>query len=85
MGADFYQTVEEMISDAAAGVPRIGVGEGTIIRRAIVDKNARIGANCRLVNAANVENADNEEAGYYIRDRIVIVPKNATVRDGTVV
>ncbi|HVG29475.1 MAG TPA: glucose-1-phosphate adenylyltransferase [Pyrinomonadaceae bacterium] len=85
MGADFYQTVEEMRDDALAGVPRIGVGEGTIIRRAIVDKNARIGANCRLVNEAGVENADNEEAGYYIRDRIIIVPKNATVRDGTVV
>jgi glucose-1-phosphate adenylyltransferase len=85
MGADFYQTVEEMRADALAGLPRIGVGEGTIIRRAIIDKNARIGANCRLVNEAGVENADNEAAGYYIRDRIVIVPKNATVRDGTVV
>ena len=85
MGADFYQTVEEMLADAAAGVPRIGVGAGTVIRRAIIDKNARIGANCRLVNEAGVEEADNEEAGYYIRDGIIIVPKNATVRDGTVV
>jgi glucose-1-phosphate adenylyltransferase len=85
MGADFYQTVEEMRADALANVPRIGVGAGTVIRRAIIDKNARIGANCRLVNESNVENADNEEAGYYIRDRIVIVPKNATVKDGTVV
>jgi glucose-1-phosphate adenylyltransferase len=84
MGADFYQTVEEMHAEAVANVPRIGVGEGTIIRRAIIDKNARIGANCRLVNEAGVENGDNEEAGYYIRDRIIIVPKNATVRDGTV-
>jgi glucose-1-phosphate adenylyltransferase len=85
MGADYYQSIEEMRSEAAAGVPRIGVGEGTIIRRAIVDKNTRIGANCRLLNEAGVENADNEEAGYYIRDRIIIVPKNATVKDGTVV
>jgi glucose-1-phosphate adenylyltransferase len=85
MGADFYQTVEDVLKDAAAGLPRIGIGENTVIRRAIVDKNARIGANCRLLNEANVENADHEEAGYYIRDRIIIVSKNATVKDGTVV
>jgi glucose-1-phosphate adenylyltransferase len=85
MGADFYQTVEDVLKDAAAGLPRIGIGENTVIRRAIVDKNARIGANCRLLNEANVENADNEAAGYYIRDRIIIVSKNATVKDGTVV
>src|SRR5919199_1927851 len=42
MGADYYQSIEEMRADAAAGRPRIGVGENTIIRRAIVDKNARI-------------------------------------------
>ncbi|MDT7540620.1 MAG: glucose-phosphate adenylyltransferase [Acidobacteriota bacterium] len=85
MGADFYQTVEEVRADAAAGLPRIGIGENTIIRRAIVDKNARIGANCRLLNEAGIENADHEEAGYYIRDRIIIVSKNATVKDGTIV
>jgi glucose-1-phosphate adenylyltransferase len=85
MGADFYQTVEEVLKDAAAGLPRIGIGENTVIRRAIVDKNARIGANCRLLNEANIENADHAEAGYYIRDRIIIVSKNATVKDGTVV
>jgi glucose-1-phosphate adenylyltransferase len=85
MGADYYQSLEELRDDALAGVPRIGVGEGTIIRRAIVDKNARIGANCRLVNEAGIREADDEAAGYYIRDGIIIVPKNATVKDGTVV
>jgi glucose-1-phosphate adenylyltransferase len=85
MGADYYQSLEELRADAIAGIPRIGIGEGTVIRRAIVDKNARIGANCRLVNEAGIENADNEAAGYYIRDRIIIVAKNSTVKDGTVV
>jgi glucose-1-phosphate adenylyltransferase len=85
MGADYYQSLEELRADAVAGIPRIGIGEGTVIRRAIVDKNARIGANCRLVNEAGILEADNAEAGYYIRDRIIIVAKNATVKDGTVV
>ncbi|MCA1817981.1 MAG: glucose-1-phosphate adenylyltransferase, partial [Acidobacteria bacterium] len=81
MGADYYQSIEEMLADATSGHPRIGVGENTVIRRAIVDKNARIGANCRLLNEAGVREADNAEAGYHIRDGIIIVPKNATVKD----
>ena len=85
MGADYYQTLEDMQADRAGGRPWIGVGEGTIIRRAIVDKNARIGNNVRLVNEASVENADGPGGGYYIRDRIIIVPKNGLIPDGTVV
>ena len=57
MGADYYQTLENMQADRVSGRPWIGVGEGTIIRRAIVDKNARIGANVRLLNEAGIEEA----------------------------
>ena len=85
MGADYYQGLEEMRSDITAGTPRIGIGEGSIIRRAIIDKNARIGSNVRLVNESGTEHADGEGSSYYIRDRIIIVPKNAVVKDGTVV
>jgi len=85
MGADYYQTIEDMLSDAQAKRPRIGIGERTIVRRAIVDKNARIGADCRLVNESGVENADGPNGMYYIRDRIIIVPKNGLLPDGTVV
>jgi glucose-1-phosphate adenylyltransferase len=85
MGADYYQSIEEMRADIRAGTPRIGIGEGSIIRRAIIDKNARIGSNVRLVNESGTDNADGEGGSYYIRDRIIIVPKNAVVKDGTVV
>ena len=85
MGADFYQTLEDMEVDLATGRPYIGVGKGTIIRRAIIDKNARIGANVRLLNEAGVEEADGPSGSYYIRDRIIIVPKNGLIPDGTVV
>jgi glucose-1-phosphate adenylyltransferase len=85
MGADYYQTLEDMSGDARAKRPRIGIGERTIVRRAIVDKNARIGADCRLLNESGVENADGPNGMYYIRDRIIIVPKNGLVPDGTVV
>jgi glucose-1-phosphate adenylyltransferase len=85
MGADYYQTIEEMRADSDAGLPRVGIGAGTTIRRAIIDMNARIGANVRLVNESGIENLDAVDQSYYIRDRIIIVPKNATIKDGTVV
>jgi glucose-1-phosphate adenylyltransferase len=85
MGADFYQTIDDMRADLAAGIPRIGVGRGSVIRRAIVDKNARIGEGVRLINESGVVNADGPDGSYFIRDRIILVPKNATIKDGTVV
>jgi len=85
MGADYYQTIEEMREDLVANKPRVGIGEGTVINRAIIDKNARIGSNVRLLNEAKLINADGDDGSYYIRDGIIIVPKNALVKDGTVV
>jgi len=85
MGADYYQTLEDMLGDREAKRPRIGVGEGTIVRRAIIDKNARIGANVKLLNEAGLESFDAPNGSYYIRDRIIIVPKNGLISDGTVV
>jgi glucose-1-phosphate adenylyltransferase len=85
MGADYYQSIDDMREEIAAGIPHLGIGSNSVIRRAIVDKNARIGANVRLVNERGVENADGPDGSYYIRDRIILVPKNATVKDGTVV
>ncbi|HWN10194.1 MAG TPA: glucose-1-phosphate adenylyltransferase [Pyrinomonadaceae bacterium] len=85
MGADYYQTFEEMRDDLAQGLPRVGIGDGTVINRAIIDKNARIGSGVKLVNEARVREADGADGSYYIRDGIIIVPKNAVVKDGTVV
>jgi glucose-1-phosphate adenylyltransferase len=85
MGADYYQTLEEMRDDLANKQPRIGIGEGSIIRRAIVDKNARIGAGARLLNESGVMDIDGQDGSYFIRDGIIIVPKNAIIKDGTVI
>src|SRR5678815_4904888 len=83
MGADYYQTIEELEADLARGVPRIGIGAGTIIRRAIIDKNARIGGNVRILNESGTENGDGDN--YSIRDGIVVVPKDAIIPEGTVI
>jgi glucose-1-phosphate adenylyltransferase len=83
MGADFYQTIEEMQADIQQGYPRVGVGPNCYIRRAIIDKNARIGAGVQIVNEARHQNYDGD--GYFIRDGIVIVPKHGVIYDSTVI
>ena len=85
MGADYYQTFDDMRSDLARGVPRMGIGDGSVVRRAIIDKNARIGSGVRLLNEAAVQEVDGPDGTYFIRDGIIIVPKNAVIRDGTVI
>lgn len=85
MGADYYQTFEEMRSDLNKGLPRVGIGEGTVVRRAIIDKNARIGKNARLLNEAGVVEVDGAGGAYFIRDSIIIIPKNAVIADGTII
>ena len=85
MGADYYQTFEDMRQDLTKGVPRVGIGEGSVVRHAIIDKNARIGTNTRLLNEANVVEADSPDKSYYIRDGIILIPKNAVIKDGTVI
>ena len=85
MGSDFFESIDEIQKNMNRGIPPIGIGQNTVIRRAIIDKNTRIGSNVQLVNRDNVETADGENGCYYIREGIIIVPKNATVKDGTVV
>ncbi|MEN3331976.1 MAG: glucose-phosphate adenylyltransferase [Blastocatellia bacterium] len=83
MGADFYQTIEEMQADINRGYPRVGVGPNCYIRRAIIDKNARIGAGVQIINEVRRQEYNGD--GYYIRDGIVIVPKHGVISDGTVI
>ena len=83
MGSDYFQTVEDMQRDYSKGIPIMGIGQDTVVRQAIIDKNARIGRNVSIVNQSNLQTADGD--GYYIRDGIVIVPKDAVIADGTVI
>lgn len=83
MGADFYEDEDDFEHNRSLGIPNIGIGKGSIVRRAIIDKNAHIGENVRILNEERIQNFDGQ--GYYIRDGIVIVPKNGIVQPGTLV
>ncbi len=85
MGADFYQPFTEQNSVLDAGEVPLGIGADTTIRRAIVDKNACIGRNVQIINKDRIEEAERESEGFYIRSGIVVILKNATIPDGTVI
>ena len=81
MGADFYETPDAIAVHRANGNPPLGVGEGTHIEGAIIDKNCRIGRNVRVVNESGVENTEETPYGM-IRDGIVVTAKNTALPDG---
>jgi glucose-1-phosphate adenylyltransferase len=83
IGADRYMTPAEKTENQERGLPCFGVGDGSVIENAILDKDARIGARVRITNRDNVQNA--EGRNYVIRDGIVVIPKGAIVLDETVI
>jgi glucose-1-phosphate adenylyltransferase len=83
LGADYYESLEEIDRAHAKGLPPVGIGGDSVIERAIIDKNARVGRGVRIVNEGGVREKDGE--GYYIRDGIVIVSKSGVVADGSVI
>ncbi len=83
MGADYYQNGESRVSDLAKNIPHVGIGKDCHIRNAIIDKNARIGDGCRILNEKKLDHWDDEH--YHIRDGIVVVPKNSFLPPGTVI
>ena len=85
MGNDFFESSEERAVLRERGGTPVGVGWGTTVKRAILDKNVRIGQDVSIVNKDRVEEADRPELGFYIRNGIVVVCKNATIADGTVI
>ncbi|MBU1808150.1 MAG: glucose-1-phosphate adenylyltransferase [Candidatus Omnitrophica bacterium] len=75
IGADMYEK-------PGSNEPiKMGIGDGTIIDKAIVDKNARIGRNVVIKNIDKLKNFDG--GNYFIRDGIVVIPKNSIIKDGT--
>src|SRR5262249_19851098 len=83
IGADRFETDAERRANQARGIPDFVIGDNTVIERAIVDKDCRIGANVRIVNSAGVQ--EGEGGNYVIRDGIVIIPRGTSVPDGTVI
>src|SRR6185295_5721000 len=81
MGADEYDTPADLTASKSRGEPSTGIGSGTVIEGAIVDKNCRIGRNVRVVNDRKLDTSE-ETAQAMIADGIVVVQKGAVLPDG---
>lgn len=83
MGADFYETVEDLEENAKLDRPAVGIGKDCVIERAIIDKNARIGDGAQILSRKR--DKEIRESNYVIRDGVVIIPKNAVIPAGTII
>ena len=83
MGADYWEGHFRDPGVRDSDLPRLGIGEDCLVRNAIIDKNARIADGVRILNEKGVDEHRGE--GYHIREGIVVVHKNAVIREGTVI
>jgi glucose-1-phosphate adenylyltransferase len=84
MGADFYETEAQKQMNTEKRIPNIGIGKGSIIKGAIIDKNARIGEGCRI-GIDNISRGDGVYDNCSIVDGIIVVPKNTVLYPGTII
>jgi glucose-1-phosphate adenylyltransferase len=80
-GADYYENDRQQAQDRDTGVPPVGIGSGSIIEGAIIDKNCHIGRNVRLVNKLDREDTDQYDP-CLIRDGVAVVVKDSVLPDG---
>jgi glucose-1-phosphate adenylyltransferase len=83
MGADYYETDAEKAENIRYGQPAIGIGQGSTVEGALIDKNARIGRNVYIRSLPS--RSDSETENWVARDGLVIVPKSAVIPDDTVI
>jgi len=83
MGADYFETPIQQEDNRKRQRPAIGIGEGTVIEDAIIDKNVRIGRNVVIRAAGKDRDMDGEN--FYVRDGVVIIPKGSIIPDGGVI
>jgi glucose-1-phosphate adenylyltransferase len=83
IGGDRLETPADRAANRGRGFPDIGIGDGSIVRRAILDKDCRIGRGVSLLNERGLNHADGDN--YFIRDGVLVIPNGAVVPDGTVI
>jgi len=84
MGIDYYEQAHQIAENQRQGRPRAGIGAGSVIERAIIDKNARIGRNVRVINDTGIVDSE-ETSTHVIRDGVTVIPRSAFLRDGVVI
>jgi len=77
LGNDFWD------ENGTSEIPAIGIGKNTHIENAIIDKNARIGKNVKIIGTADMPDGRHEH--FTISSGIVIIHRNAVIPDNTLI
>ncbi len=85
LGADWYEHSQEHRDNERLKRPHLGIGHDCHIERAIIDKNARIGSKVRIASFEGQPDSEDPQERWYVRDGIVVIPKNAIIDEGTVI
>eukprot|EP00898_Chlorokybus_atmophyticus_P003695 jgi/Chlat1/4326/Chrsp29S04483 len=85
MGADYYETDAQREAVRASGGVPMGLNEGAVVRKCIIDKNARIGKGAQIINKDNIQEAEREAQGYIIKNGIVTIIKDAKIPDSFII
>jgi glucose-1-phosphate adenylyltransferase len=83
IGADDFENEDERRANRQLGLPDLGIGEGSLIERAIIDKDCRIGRSVRITNPRGLMEAETDQ--WVIREGIVAIPRGTVIPDGTVI
>ncbi|MCS7020814.1 MAG: glucose-1-phosphate adenylyltransferase [Gemmataceae bacterium] len=84
LGSDAYESEAQKQENARLQRPNLNIGDGSIIERAILDKDSRIGRYVQLINREGRQHYDSPNGLYYIRDGIICIPRGSIIPDGTV-
>lgn len=83
MGCDYYAPAPDATDEESVTMPHMSIGRGTKIHQAIIDKNVHIGEGVTITGKPGAPDRDGEN--YYLRDGIVIIPKNTNIPPGTII
>ena len=83
LGADYHPWGDPAMRLGVGAPEHPGIGPRSVVEGAIIDVNVQVGADCRITNADGVQEADGD--GWYIRDGVIVLAKNAAIPDGTVI
>ena len=85
IGADGFESEADVKDNRAENIPSLNIGNNAEIRMAILDKDCRIGDNVKILNKDNIQEYDDPDERYHIREGIVCVPRAAVIPDGTII
>jgi glucose-1-phosphate adenylyltransferase len=83
MGNDYFETDAQQTENRKLRRPDMGIGEGSTIESAIIDKNAYIGCHVHIRHLPDRPDFDSED--WVAREGLVIVPKGGVIPDGSVI